>query len=52
MGLDLNPDDIVVDNSKGNYYKAEYGGCERYGQEVSESVFTFVGLNTLLLSGL
>ena len=32
-GLELNPEDIVVDNSKATYYKDEYG-CERYVKEV------------------
>ena len=32
-GLGLNPEDIVVNNSKATYYKDEYG-CERYVKEV------------------
>ena len=32
-GLELNPENIVVDNSKATYYKGEYG-CEKYVVEV------------------
>ena len=33
-GLELDPEDIVVDNSKATYYKDEYG-CEKYVYGVS-----------------
>ena len=32
-GLEMDPESIVVDNSKAVYYKGEFG-CERYVQEV------------------
>ena len=36
-GLEMDPEGIVVDNSKAHYYKGEFG-CERYDQEVSQVV--------------
>ena len=38
QGLELDPEDIVVDNSKATYYKDEYG-CEKYVNEVSYNIF-------------
>ena len=35
QGLEMDPEGIVVDNSKAVYYKGEFG-CERYIQEVSD----------------
>ena len=37
-GLELDPEDIVVDNSKATYYKDEYG-CEKYVYGVSDNIF-------------
>ena len=34
-GLEMDPESIVVDNSKAVYYKGEFG-CERYVQEVRD----------------
>ena len=35
-GLEMDPESIVVDNSKAVYYKGEFG-CERYVQEVRDT---------------
>ena len=37
QGLEMDPEGIVVDNSKAVYYKGEFG-CERYIQEVSDII--------------
>ena len=34
-GLEMDPEGVVVDNSKGVYYKGEFG-CQRYIQEVAK----------------
>ena len=35
QGLEMDPESVVVDNSKGVYYKGEFG-CQRYIQEVAD----------------
>ena len=35
QGLEMDPEGVVVDNSKGVYYKGEFG-CQRYIQEVAD----------------